>query len=95
MKVVVNNCWGGFGLSDIALDLYLARTGKVVPYWEIPRHDSDLVWIVENLGTEAASSKYAELAIVEIPDGTNYVIDEYDGLEHVDEAHQSWYPRHK
>ena len=32
---------------------------------------------------QAASSKFANLEVVEIPDGTLYKIDEYDGLESI------------
>jgi len=30
------------------------------------------------------------LAIVEIPDDVEYTIEEYDGNEHVAEAHRTW-----
>lgn len=53
------------------------------------RNDSDLIAIVEELG-EAANGRCAELSIVEIPDGTDFVIEEYDGLEHIAEAHRTW-----
>lgn len=53
------------------------------------RHDPLLIRIVEELG-EKASGGFAKLKIVEIPDGTNYEIDEYDGMESVHEVHQSW-----
>lgn len=33
------------------------------------------------MGSEAASGKFAKLYIEEIPNGTQYKIDEYDGLE--------------
>lgn len=56
--------------------------------WE-PRTDPDLVAVVEALG-EAANGNHAELRVVEIPDGIEYGIDEYDGIEQVAEAHRSW-----
>ena len=58
---------------------------------DIPRDDPDLIRVVEELGGEhrtGASGSCAELRIVEIPDGTDYVIDEYDGNEHIAEAHR-------
>lgn len=53
------------------------------------RADAYLVRVVQELG-EDASGKHAALAIVEIPDGTEYVIEEYDGNEHIAEVHQTW-----
>lgn len=55
----------------------------------IERNDLDLVAIVEELG-EAASGQFATLAVVEIPDDVQWEIDEYDGLESVEEIHRSW-----
>lgn len=56
---------------------------------ELVRHDSKLVQVVEELGKQA-SSKLADLAVVEIPDGVDYEIDEYDGIETIHEKHRSW-----
>lgn len=53
------------------------------------RHDPTLIQVVEELGEEA-SGDCAKLKIVEIPDGVNYEIAEYDGFEHVAEKHRSW-----
>lgn len=53
------------------------------------RSDPDLVRVVEELGA-AANGSHAELKVVDIPDGTEYEIDEYDGNEHIAEVHQTW-----
>jgi hypothetical protein len=53
------------------------------------RHNPLLVQVVEELGT-AANGSHAKLKVVEIPDGTRYEIDEYDGMEHVAESHRTW-----
>lgn len=138
MKVVINTCFGGFGLSHKACMRYAELAGiklyafdlegpswkeeKPVPlvteedfedvfcihystaapgtknfgkdgyYWsdrDIKRDDPNLVRVVEELG-EDANGKCAELSIVEIPDGVNWEIDEYDGNESIDEVHRSW-----
>lgn len=52
-------------------------------YPEVPRHDPVLVEVVETLGSKKASGKYATLEIENVPSGTLYRIDEYDGKESV------------
>jgi hypothetical protein len=90
MKVVINDCHGGFGLSEAALNEYKNRKGITDPnfyYYDIPRECPILVEIVEK---GDADSKYSDLKIVEIPDGVNWYIEEYDGLEHIAERHRTW-----
>lgn len=89
MKIVFNNCYGGFGLSEQAIQELNKRKGTAYAYegyddvnYTISRADADLVAVVETL-KEAASDKYAELAIAEVPDGAYWEIDEYDGWEAV------------
>lgn len=53
------------------------------------RTDPDLIAVVEMLGDEA-SGECANLKVVEIPDGVEWEIGEYDGLEEVREAHRTW-----
>lgn len=53
------------------------------------RADPILVRVVEELGA-AANGSCAELAVVEIPDGIEWEISEYDGNERVEEVHRSW-----
>lgn len=56
---------------------------------DLERHDPLLVKVVEELG-DAADGSCAELKVVEIPDGVDYEIDEYDGLESIHEKHRTW-----
>ena len=49
---------------------------------DIERDDPVLVQVVEELG-DGASGRYADLSIAELPAGTLYRIDEYDGMESV------------
>jgi len=141
MKVVINRCYGGFGLSHEAVMRYFEIKGITVypeqgkdhwkfwTYWivkpedrieskegedfykmpieeraaynkahseqtvyprGIERHDPALIQAVEELGGKA-NGDHAELAVVEIPDGVEYSIEEYDGNEHVAEQHRTWY----
>ena len=54
-----------------------------------PRDNAELVAAVEKLGAKANGS-HAELEVVEIPDGVDWEIDEYDGIESIHEKHRSW-----
>lgn len=53
------------------------------------REDNSLVEVVEELG-EKASGKFGRLVVVEIPDGMDYVIDDYDGFETLHENVRVW-----
>ena len=155
MKLVVNKCFGGFGLSPLAVKRLAELEGKecyfftnkpgdlkkFIPLsleeasetlffiamdipdfdftsyhlkWEnassveerkeineswnkhtiendcsVQRDNPLLVQVVEELG-KAASRKLAELEVVEIPDGVDWEIEDYDGMESIHERHRSW-----
>lgn len=94
-KVVINNCYGGYGLSLAALKK-LASYGdeeakKLVktksPLRDLYSHPSqrsnkNLIKVVEELGKKA-SGTHAELIVVEV-DSKRYRICEYDGKEWVE-----------
>ena len=91
-KVVINACFGGFGLSEAALDEYKSRKGITDEnfwYYDIPRDCPVLVAMVEEQGT-AVNGGFADLKIVEVPEDVNWYIEEYDGNEHVAERHRTW-----
>ena len=102
MKVVINVCFGGFSVSEAAAEFMAAR-GNVIAkgdlqraafygwLYGVERNDPDLVAAVETLGSESASGMCAELKVVDIPDGIEYEIAEYDGNERVAEKHRTWY----
>lgn len=48
-----------------------------------------LIQVVKELGKEA-SGTFGEIEIVDIPDGVDWEIDNYDGMETVEEAHMRW-----
>jgi len=91
-KIVINTCYGGFGLSEESLEDYKKRkniTDENFYHWDIPRDCPDLVAMVEEGGTDV-DGIYSELKVVNVPDDVNWFIHEYDGMEHVAERHRTW-----
>jgi hypothetical protein len=56
---------------------------------DIARDDPALVKLVKEMGKEA-NSRFSSLKIVNVPDGVEWEIDEYDGIEWVAEKHRVW-----
>ena len=86
-KIVFNACYGGFGLSNAALLEYNKRrqAANLPPAradCDIARTDPLLVEVIELLGSKANAS-HSNLLIRELPSGTKYRIDDYDGNEQV------------
>ena len=91
MQIVINSCYGGFGLSDKALDMYKQLSNKSgICIYTLDRTDPILIQVVETLGAEA-NGRFAQLRIIEIPDDVEWEITEYDGNESVEEVHRKWY----
>ena len=95
-KIVINTCYGGFGLSDEAAAMWRAVKKVADPdgvyYYDIMRDDPDLVHIVETMG-EKANSTYSQLKVVEVPTWLKekgWDIHEDDGREWVAERHYTW-----
>jgi len=102
-KVVVNGCYGGFGVSKEGAEWLLANGASpekvsVTPTeygsssWtyirvDLARHDPLLVRMVEELGG-AASGGYADLYVHTMTQPL-YRINEYDGCESVEEPGQA------
>jgi len=94
-KVVVNSQYGGFSLSQKAVDLYKEKTGVTLNQYdvwdtEVDRDDPALVQVVEELGKDA-NGECAALKIVEIPEDVDWFVQEYDGAEWVAEKHRTWF----
>ena len=102
-KIVINRCFGGFGLSGRAQHRYLELEGRPpgeydAQYdtysnwepWDVHRDDYNLVKVVEELG-EQSWGYGSELKVVEVPDGVEWYVQDYDGMEQVHETHRSWY----
>ena len=87
MKVVINDCYGGFNLSKLAIENYFPDqmgTGDEDGYYsfEPDRTDPRLIKAVQELG-EYSYGKNSKLKIVEIPDTWKgqWKISDYDGIE--------------
>lgn len=139
MKVILNKCYGGFGISPEGYKLYCQKKNIPCYFYEaVPlkdnrigykkiktpdhldycltedfgdsfeskagensefkkmlyldseyREDPVLIEVVEELG-EKANGRYANLVVVDIPDGLDYVIDDYDGIETLHERVKEW-----
>lgn len=143
MKIAVNKCWGGFGLSKEVQALYMEKKYGVdnIYYYETSgwsgkkstkedfikqddlhyisitttdcgeefddyrkfnvvwfddfndsikfRSDPVLIKVLEDLGDDA-NGHFAAIEIVDVPDDANVYIDNYDGMETVEEKHRSW-----
>ena len=81
-KIVYSACYGGFGLSKQAFARYKELGGTCDYDRAIPRDDPLLVQVVETLGA-GADTAFSNLRIRDLPEGTKYRIDEYDGFESV------------
>jgi len=96
-KIVINNCFGGFDLSDEAIAMFRERKGiadteRPTYADEIARDDADLIAVVEALGGKA-NTQYSQLKVVEVPmwlKEKGWTIEEYDGVEHIAESHRTW-----
>lgn len=101
MKIVVNKCYGGFSVSKRVYDKlgikwngygYLTNEdfGISNENYDAYRADPRVIKIIEEIGEKEASGHLAELQIIDIPDGIEWEIDDYDGKERIDEVHRSW-----
>ncbi len=130
MKLVINDCYGGFGLSPLAIKRIAELQGRPAYFFknnlsiedtkytsitleeaqkerlffsafDIP-NPNEVFTSSDNWYTMTDKEKqdhndlykkhqFASLKIVEIPDGIEYEIEEYDGSEWVAEKHRTWH----
>lgn len=79
MKIAINTCYGGFSLSKKACKELGLKSG----YDSIERDNPKLIEVIKKLGKDA-NGECADLSIVEVPDGADWTIEEYDGKEWID-----------
>jgi len=138
-KIVINKCWGGYGLSEKAVAelkrrgckhlqehneeeffkcekehgswqkiwgnltwaqyketqrkwLGIAKIGGKLITDEHRYENRDcpfLIEVVKKLG-KRANGRFANLKVIEIPANVKWEIDDYDGMESIEEKHRSW-----
>lgn len=91
--IMYNSCYGGFTLSDAAVDEYMRRCpeGKHPRLYELYRDDQVMAQIVKEMGAQASRS-YSMIKLQSIPVEyrDHYTINEYDGLETVSLNHNAY-----
>lgn len=79
MVFVLNKCFGGWSLSDWAVEQLGVEDNY--PYRDEFSLDK-LVQLINEYGSEKVSGRSAKLKVIEVPDTcTDYEINEYDGIE--------------
>lgn len=89
MKIAINKCYGGFGLSEKAYEFLGLEWDGYGYDFNNDRTNENLIRCIEELG-EKANGRFAELKVIEIPDDVEFEIEEYDGFEWVAEKHRTW-----
>lgn len=90
MKVLINNCYGGFGFSQDFVEHIRQFPGYEhtnSAYYDLSRDNQFVVEEAIKYGLDKASGGYSQLVVEEIPDGCNYIIGEYDGHEHISDVY--------
>lgn len=85
-EIVINSCYGGYGLSLLALKTYLEYQGLT---YEVRRDDPNLIKVIKELGEESFGD-FAHLKIVKVPSRLQYKIIDYDGYETVTEQFRTF-----
>ena len=74
--------------TELRKDGYLYAS-HIINYEPEHRANPLLIECIETLG-EKANGPCADIRIINIPDDVKFVIEEYDGLEHIAEEHRVW-----
>ena len=84
IEVMYNGCYGGFGFSEEAQQMYEAQGGTAKGR-AVPRHDTLMIRILKELGPERANKQSGNILFVIIPArfADFYSISDYDGMETV------------
>lgn len=84
MKIVLNECWSGFELSEEFIKTYPQFEEINCSTDEKDRANQDFIKAIEEFGVDKASGECADFYIVEIPENaTDWEIIENCGDEHI------------
>ncbi len=88
MKVLINSCYGGFGYSEEFVEHLITKNlvPKTANSYNIPRDNQEIIEEAIKFGLEKANGWASKLEVVEILDGAQYSINEYDGFESIDDV---------
>lgn len=86
MFILLNKCYGGFGLSEYFLNEYPEYKNKIRDWDDNSfRTNEELINRVKCFGIHRASGEYSNLSIVSIPDDvTDWRMKEDDGYEYIE-----------
>lgn len=94
-RIAISGNHGGFRLSTDAV-ARLSALGHGDPE-KLPRDHPDLVRVVDELGPLAGEPEKIlkgapnrPIVVIDVPDGIDWVVEDYDGLEWVAERHRRW-----
>ena len=89
IKVDINKCYGGYGLSREAYEELGLEWDNRGYKFDKERDNIRLIEVVEKLG-DRCNGETARLKIVEIPADVKWTIEEDEGYEWVAEVHRIW-----
>ena len=89
MKIAINKCYGGFGLSEEAYKFLGLEWDGYGYAFKDDRSNPRLIECIESIGKKA-NGRFAKLEVIEIPDDVEFEIEEYDGIEWIAEKHRTW-----
>ena len=88
-RVAIWAGWGGFTLNVEGQIRYKELSGSdYLQYGEnrTKRTDPHLIQVIEEMGHSAGD----DLKVLDVPDGVEWHIEEYDGWESIHEDHRVW-----
>lgn len=84
MKIVLNDCYGGFSLSEEFISAYPQFEEFNYSNDARKRTNEEFLNALESFGLDKACGSCADLGFAYIPDdATDWILQEYDGMESI------------
>lgn len=97
LSKILNDFGDFLGLgSSFGINVFYEKSTDTIYNLDVSSSEPDfrsnpkLIAALENFGLHLAAGRFAELSIVDIPDGVEFEIQEYDGTEWIAETHRTW-----